>query len=386
MQSLTPQLTAQLSIEQQLLPDVNAAIAGDMPAFGRLIKRCQNSVSSIALAIVKDLDASEEICQQVFIAAWQQLSSLQNPASFLPWIRQITRYRAYNYIRDQHDSRTERGEQAEALLAAFASDSTPDNELIRAEQADIIHEFLSALPAENREIVLLFYREEQNSQQVAELLGLNESNVRKKLQRVRELLKEQLLTRYGKLILTTAPGVGLSSAIMSALLLASPPTAAATASAIAAQSSGVAKFGWLLGGAMIGALGGVLGVILGMRAPLKHAKSEGERQRLLQLRNRSIIWVLLAGVLLTLAYEFTAGAIAPVAAFTLFLAGLAYLQYGVWQAIEPRLWAEAQQSTHAYKRYRRNILWCYIGMLGGACAGFTGVIAGLIKSGRWFWG
>lgn len=92
-----------VSIEQQLQPDVTAAIASDMQAFSRLVQRCQNGISSIALAIVKDLDASEEVCQQVFIAAWQQLNSLQNPTSFLPWLRQITRYRAYSYLREQRE-------------------------------------------------------------------------------------------------------------------------------------------------------------------------------------------------------------------------------------------------------------------------------------------
>lgn len=375
-----------LTIEQQLQPDVTAAIAGDMQAFTRLIRRCQNSVSSIALAIVKDLDVSEEICQQVFIVAWQQLNRLQNPASFLPWLRQITRYRAYSYLRDQQEHRLERGEQAEALLEAFASDSCPDSDFLRAEQVEIIRQFLSVLPAESREIVLLFYREEQNSQQVAALLGLSEANVRKKLQRVRELLKTQLLQRYGKLILSTAPGLGLSTAILSALLITSPPVAAATTTAIATNSSGVAKFGWLLSGAMLGALGGVLGVILGMRAPLKNACSLTERQQLLTLRKVAIIWVIFAGISLTLAYELTAGAIAPVLAFSVFLAGLGVLQYRVWQTMQPRLFAKAQQSAQHYRQYRRNIVWCLLGMLGGAVLGMTGLIAGLIKNSRWFWG
>ena len=50
------QLSPQNTLEQQLQPDVMAAIAGDMQAFGRLIQRCQNSVSSIALAIVQVLE------------------------------------------------------------------------------------------------------------------------------------------------------------------------------------------------------------------------------------------------------------------------------------------------------------------------------------------
>ncbi len=384
--NLSATLTMPLSIEQQLQPDVTAAIAGDMQAFDRLIRRCQNSVSSIALAIVKDLDASEEVCQQVFIAAWQQLSSLQNPASFLPWVRQITRYRAYSYLREQRDAQTERGTDAEALLETFASDSSPSDELLRSEQAMLIRNLLDELPPESREIVLLFYREEQNSNQVASLLGVTEANVRKKLQRVRELLKEQLLARYGKLILSTAPGVGLSSAVLSTLLFASPPAAAATASVMAAQSSGLAKFGWLLSGALLGALGGMLGVVLGMRGPLKNAASDNERSRLLRYRNQALVWVGLSGLLLAAAYEFTSGAIAPVLAFSIFILGLVFLQYQVWQTIKPRILAKATQNAAAKRQYRNNLFWCWFGMLGGASAGFTGLIAGLIKNGRWFFG
>lgn len=372
--------------EQQLLPDVQAASLGDKEAFTRLVKTCQRSVSSIALAIVKDLDASEDISQQVFIYSWQQLHSLQNPASFLPWLRQITRYRAFNYLRDNKVGDKVGGENADAILADFAADSELTDDLARAQQNQIMADFISRLPPDSREIVLLFYREEQNSQQVAELLGLSETNVRKKLQRVRDLLKQQLLAKYGKLILTTAPGMGLTTAICSALTLSSPPVAAASASAFAANSSGLAKISWLFGGAMLGALAGVLGVILGMRQPLKRAESNQERQQLVKYRNISIGWVLLSGILLALSYQFTAGALAPVLSFSLFLTGLAYLQYGVWQTIKPRLQAKIQHDATAAKVYRRNRLWCWLGMLGGGIAGFAGLIGGLVRNGRWFWG
>tara|TARA_R110002126_G_scaffold97190_9_gene226743 strand:- start:1547 stop:2683 length:1137 start_codon:yes stop_codon:yes gene_type:complete len=372
--------------EQQLIPDVSAAQSGDARAFERLVAHCQRSVSSIALAIVKDLDASEDIAQQVFIYIWQQLNTLQNPASFLPWVRQITRYRAFNYLRDNKVSSKVGGEQADAILANFASDSELPDDLAKTQQNQIMADFISQLPADSREIVLLFYREEQNSQQVAGLLGLSESNVRKKLQRVREQIKDQLLAKYGRLILTTAPGLGLTTAICSALTLASPPVAAASASAFAANSSGLAKFSWLFGGAMLGALGGVLGVILGMRQPLKRAESLQERQQLLKYRNISIGWVLISGILLALSYQFTVGALAPVLSFSLFFAGLGFLQYGVWQTIKPRLLAKAQGDLQAKKQYQRNRVWCWLGMVGGGLAGYSGLTIGLMRSGRWFWG
>jgi len=362
--------------EQQLIPDINAAQLGDINAFERLVSRCQRSVSSIALAIVKDLDASEDISQQVFIHVWQQLSSLQNPASFLPWVRQITRYRAYNYLRDNKIMQQVNGDEADTILVEFASDTELSHELAQAQQNRIMADFISLLPEESREIVLLFYREEQNSQQVAELLGLSESNVRKKLQRVREQLKDQLLAKYGKLILTTAPGLGLTAAVCSAITLASPPVAAATASSVASQSSGFAKVLTVLGGAMLGAFAAVIGVIAGMHQPIKRAQTPVQKQQLIQLRNKTIGWVLFSGLLLTAGYELTAGAWAPISAFMVLLTGLLWFNHQVWQVLAPQL----QQQGPAV--YRKNKLWCSVGMLLGYGGGFAGLIIGLINSGR----
>ncbi len=362
--------------EQQLIPDVEAACRGDIKAFERLIERCQRSVSSIALAIVKDLDASEDIAQQVFIYIWQQLNTLQNPASFLPWVRQITRYRAFNYLRDSKVQQQITGDEADTVLAEFASDTELGDDIAKAQQNAIMADFISQLPEDSREIVLLFYREEQNSQQVAELLGLNESNVRKKLQRVRELLKTQLLAKYGRLILTTAPGLGLTSAICSALTLASPPLAAATTSAAASQASGLTKVFALLGGAMLGALLAVIGVIAGMQQPIKRASTAEQKQQLIKLRNQTVVWVLCCGLLLTAGYELTSGAWAPVSAFAIFVAGLLWFNHKVWQLLAPQL---KQQDNTAY---RKNRLSCLIGMLAGYGGGFAGLIIGLINSGR----
>ena len=298
------------TVEQRLLPDVIAATAGDHSAFERLITQCRQTVTGIALAIVKDLDASEEVAQEVFIYIWQQLATLREPASFLPWVRQMTRHRSYNYLRDNKVKQKVLGEEAESLLENFADPAASMQDLLEREQQQIImQDFISQLPEDSREIVLLYYREEQSSQHVADLLGLSDANVRKKLSRVREQLKDSLLARYGQLVLSTAPGLGFSTVVAAALTSVAPPVAAATSVSIAAQQSGwLAKIAVLLGGAMIGALAAVAGVVLGMRAVLNKTDNENEKTALKALRNKTILWVLLSGLLLTAAYELTSGA------------------------------------------------------------------------------
>ena len=71
---------------------VNAAANGDAQAFTRLVEASRQAVTSIALAICRDVATSEDIAQEAYLVAWRRLPELQNPTSFLPWIRQITRY------------------------------------------------------------------------------------------------------------------------------------------------------------------------------------------------------------------------------------------------------------------------------------------------------
>jgi RNA polymerase sigma factor (sigma-70 family) len=375
-------------IEQQLIPDVTKASAGDIPSFERLIQRCRQTVTGIALAIVKDLDASEEVAQQVFIHVWQQLGTLREPASFLPWVRQITRYRAYNYLRDNRVNQQVVGEEAELLLAQFADPTAEvaDN-LQRDQQNLLIQQLIDGLPEDSREIVLLYYREEQSSQQVAELLGLSDANVRKKLSRVRELLKEQLLSRYGNLLLSTAPGIGFSAMLASLLVTASPPAAAAGA-AFAASGSSTANVSWLgklgllLSGAMIGALAGIAGVYFGMQAVLKNAKDEPERVALRRIRNQTIAWVVFSGVLLTLGYEMTSSAWGPLGAFALLLIGLVFFNLRVAKLIGPRLAEEARQDPALARRHFKNRIGGLIGAAIGFILGAAGLIYNMYEIGR----
>ena len=134
--------------EQQLLPDITLAKTGDKIAFTRLIEQLKNTVSSIALAITKDLDSSEDVCQIVFIKVWREIDQLKENISFLPWVRQITRYTALNHIRDEKVNRNVKGDETDTLLATLVDPShTADEHLLREEQIVLIQTLLSELVA-----------------------------------------------------------------------------------------------------------------------------------------------------------------------------------------------------------------------------------------------
>ena len=65
---------------------------------------------------------------------------------------------------------------------------TPSERLLQTEEERVASDIISSLPEDSREILLLFYREGQSSQQVADLLGMSDAAVRKRLSRALSLI------------------------------------------------------------------------------------------------------------------------------------------------------------------------------------------------------
>ncbi|WP_249364218.1 sigma-70 family RNA polymerase sigma factor, partial [Pseudoalteromonas sp. S983] len=86
-----------------------------------------------------------------------------------------------------------------------------------------MNQLVSALPEESREILILYYREEQSNKQVAALLDISEEKVRQQLSRSRKKLKSQYLNRFGTLAIST-----ITPAVALGLVAPSAPVAAAT--------------------------------------------------------------------------------------------------------------------------------------------------------------
>lgn len=291
------------TLELMLQTELPAAAGGDRNAYGRIVMACQNTVTAIALAITRDVQASEDIAQEAFLRAWQQLDRLKNSTSFLPWLRQITRNLARDHLRG-NSQRPLTGEGAEIAIGMAADPSpTPSERLLQTEQEIVATEIISALPEDSREALLLYYREGQSSQQVASLLGLSDAAVRKRLSRARGNVREEMLKRFGEFARATAPGVAFATMVSSALMVAAP---AASAGAIIGGAVGTGAAGKLgagglgassvNGGVALGALGsvaganfqivlpalvgGMLGAYLGGLLLLRFAETADERRQI----------------------------------------------------------------------------------------------------------
>lgn len=360
-----------------LAPAVHAAASGDRTAFDALVRETSGLVCSIALSVTRDVQASEDIAQDVYLDAWKGIGRLRNATSFLPWLRQLTRNHARQFIRGAVRGRRLTTTEPDTILEA-ATDPAPDalEGIVAAEDRARLRHVLDSLPASAREVLVLYYREERSVRQTAELLGIGEDAVKQRLARARARVRNSFLEDASSTLARTAPGLAFGAAVATALNAATPGVAAAAGIGLGQTATG----GKLLAGAGIsgaaaaaaaGFLGAIIGSAAGIMAGVRKLRREARNEREYRAANLvGIVQVALtAGFLVTML--FAPRPLPVTIAFLTMFTGFVLLAF----VYVPRLTAhrraeELRTDPNAAARHRRDrrhaILGCLLGLTLGS--------------------
>ena len=216
---------------------VQACRSGDVRAYEAIVSRYQALICAITYSAVGQRGISEELAQETFIQAWKKLDQLREPGKFRSWLCSIARSIVCNHIRAQKRSPVVYGEIED--LPADKREH-PEEQLVRQEEEEMIRAALMRIPEEYREPLVLFYRQDHSTQQVAELMGLTDAAVRTRLHRGRQMLREEVESRIETTLRKTAPGAAFTRSVMGAVGvgLAAGITGTATAAGVTATTTG----------------------------------------------------------------------------------------------------------------------------------------------------
>jgi len=254
---------------------VVASLDGDREAFAQIVRRYQSLVASLAYSATGSLSQSEDLAQETFIAAWKELKALHEPRRLAAWLCGIARRITANAVRRRRRDPAQRAAPLESLAEATAPDAMPVERAISQEEEAILWRSLEQIPDTYREPLILFYREGQAIERVAEVLGLSQDAARQRLARGRKLLEERLAVFVEGALKQSAPGRSFTLGVMGAL-----PAQMAAAGAVAAKSGALAKAaGWL---GVLNALAGPLAALttnyLGYKMDMASTRSERQRR------------------------------------------------------------------------------------------------------------
>jgi RNA polymerase sigma-70 factor, ECF subfamily len=158
---------------------VEAAQNGDRSAFGPLFQKFAPALHGILLARLNRAEA-DDLVQDAFLTAMNQIGSLRDPAKFGAWILAIARNRSNDHLRRQKKS------------VELPPDIQVNENVTARAEAERVMQLIRELPEAYRETLTLRLVEGMTGPEIAAVTGLMPGSVRVNLHRGMKALKERL--------------------------------------------------------------------------------------------------------------------------------------------------------------------------------------------------
>jgi len=196
-----------LNDEELVQMYVNDSLEG---AFNELVDRHGDKIFRTAYRITGDMNAAEEVLQNVFIILVQSLRSFRNDSKFTTWLYKVVMNTSFMYLRSKkkvNDSEMKledltRFDESGNLQDVFLKDwsNVPEDKLLSKEGNTKLEEAIGELPDKYRTVFQLKDVEGLSNQEVADILDLSLPAVKSRALRARLFLRERLSDYYQEYI------------------------------------------------------------------------------------------------------------------------------------------------------------------------------------------
>lgn len=173
-------------------------IAGEEGALNEIYDQFSSFVYGLALRVIGDARAAEDVSQDVFVTVWERPGAFDpDRGSLRTWLGTLAHRRAVDHVR------REEARRRRAIKDAARPVSTPDVEemALALVTAEWVRAALDTLPDEQRRAIQLAYFGGKTYRQVAEVLGIPEgtakSRLRLGLRRIADVLETETVGRSG---------------------------------------------------------------------------------------------------------------------------------------------------------------------------------------------
>ena len=177
---------------------ISRVLKGEQNAYAELVNRYQAYVFTLVLRMIKSREDAEEVAQDVFIKAYRSLADFRGESKFSTWLYTIANTTSITFLRkkklDVHSLDNEK-----VFEVADSKDSgLRANMVEQKSRVNMVNEAIAMLSPDDAEIITLFYKAEQNLEEISRILRLETNTVKVRLHRARTRLKEKMEKNFSE--------------------------------------------------------------------------------------------------------------------------------------------------------------------------------------------
>jgi RNA polymerase sigma-70 factor, ECF subfamily len=171
------------------------AQGGSIEAFNRLVRLHERQVYNVALRMVGQADAAEDVTQDTFLLAYKSLHQFRG-GLFRAWLLRIATNRCYDELRRRQrrpaDSFEELAFEPRPQWSTLGAKEDPQERSERLELARVLALALATLQADQRLIIILSDVQGYSYDEIATITGVSLGTVKSRLSRGRSRLRDVL--------------------------------------------------------------------------------------------------------------------------------------------------------------------------------------------------
>ena len=177
---------------------ISRVLKGEQNAYAELVNRYQAYVFTLVLRMIKSREDAEEVAQDVFIKAYRSLADFRGESKFSTWLYTIANTTSITFLRkkklDMHSLDNEKVfEVADSKDSGFRA-----NLVEQKSRVNMVNQAIALLNPDDAEIITLFYKAEQNLEEIARILRLETNTAKVRLHRARTRLKDKMEKNFSE--------------------------------------------------------------------------------------------------------------------------------------------------------------------------------------------
>ena len=176
-------------MEDKLL--VTKCKRGSRAALGRIYEKYKDDLLILAIALLNDASAAEDVLHDVFVTFVQGMDNFRLTGSLKGYLLTCVANRARNKNKARHQQNTDLDQ--EELISTGAND--PSNSVICNEELQQLRNAMVQLPYEQREVILLHLQGGIRFRAIAGQLGISNNTVKSRyrygLEKLRLILNQE---------------------------------------------------------------------------------------------------------------------------------------------------------------------------------------------------
>ena len=165
---------------------VREALSGRTGAYALLVHRWSARVLAVCHSRVGRASAAEDLAQETLLRALRALGSIREPERFGSWICGIASRTCLDWLKSKQRCEVSIDHVEAPPIEDSSQRESPDDSW------DLLYQEMEQLPAECREVLMLYYYSESTYQELGDMLAVSAATVNARLTKARKLLRHRL--------------------------------------------------------------------------------------------------------------------------------------------------------------------------------------------------